>query len=98
MIDKDKNKSSPLTITFPSIVPPIMKTILIKGGIGALLHFFKNDDKGDLIYTKPATNQVVNLPNNEVVTSYFKGQISVSSVQPKKHEMHMCSNISTNHP
>ena len=33
---------------------------------------------------KPATNQVVNIPNNEVVTYSFKGQIPESLVISKK--------------
>ena len=33
---------------------------------------------------KPATNQVVNIPNNEVMNYSFKGQIPVYSMIPQK--------------
>ena len=47
---------------------------------GASQQYLKNYYKGFLIDTKPATNQVVNLPNNEVMTYSFKGQIPDSLV------------------
>ena len=84
MIDKDKNKSSYLQITFPSVVPPIMKNSLAKLGSIASQHYFKNEDRSVLINMKPAMNQVINLPNNKFMTSYFKYQIPLSSVPSKK--------------
>ena len=61
-----------------------MKTILEKSDSGASQHHFYNEEKGVSINTKPVTNQVVNLPNNKVMTYYFKSQIPASSVPPKK--------------
>ena len=58
----------------------MMKTILEKADSGASWHYLKNDDKGVLKDTKPATDQVVNTPNNKVVTSSFKGQTTAFSV------------------
>ena len=55
-----------------------MKNILIKADSGSLQHFYKHYDM------KLATDQVVNFPNNKVVTSSFKGQIPASSVISKK--------------
>ena len=77
MKDKDKNNSSYLSKTFPSVVPSTIKTILTKSDGGTLQHYFKNYDKDVLINTKPAKNQVVNIPNNKVMS--FKGQILASS-------------------
>ena len=43
---------------------------------------------------KQATNHVVNIPNNKVVTSYFKGQIPDSLVLSKKaRDAHMFKDI-----
>ena len=60
-------------------------------------HYFKNEEKGVLINMKPATNQVVNLPNNEVMTYYFKGQIPASLVLSKNARYPHFSDISTVH-
>ena len=71
-----------------------MKTILEKADSGASQHYFENEGKGVLIEMKPATNQVVNLPNNKVVTSYLKGQITASSVLSKKvRDSHVLKDI-----
>ena len=84
MTDKDKNKSSYLTINFKSVVSPIMKTILAKADSGALSNCLKNEDKDIVINMKPATNQVVNIPNNKVITYSFKAQIPYCSVISQK--------------
>ena len=57
-----------------------MKIILVEADSEASRHYIKNDKKGVLIYIKPATNKVVNIPNNKVMTSSFKGQIPEYSV------------------
>ena len=80
MIDADKNNYSYLPIAFPSVVPPILKTIIAKLDIGSSQDYFKNYGKGISIDIKPATNQVVNTPNQKVVTYSFKGQMSASSL------------------
>ena len=74
-----------------------MKPIPEKVDSGALQHKLKNDDKGVLMDMKPATNQVVNLSNNKVITSSFKCQIPDSSVPSKNHKMRIISHISTAH-
>ena len=75
LIEKDKNKYSSLTINFIYISPPIMITILAKADSVSLRHHFKNEDKGVLLNMKSTMNQVVNIPNNEVMTSSFKVKI-----------------------
>ena len=41
LIDKDKNEALSLPITFPSVLPSLMKNILAKADSGALRYYFK---------------------------------------------------------
>ena len=82
MLEKNKNKPSSLPITFPSVVLRIMKTKLEKSYSGALRHYFKNREKG-LLNMKPAKNQVVNLPKNEVINYFSKVKCHCLQCYPK---------------
>ena len=72
-----------MPINFPSVVPTIIKNTLAKSDSRSLRHYFKNDGKGVLRGIKPATNQVVNSPNNKVMTFSFKAQIQSYSALSK---------------